>query len=194
MAGFFAFSPIVKATTVHSTIISTQQAFQIQTDSGTGITDGDTVVIDCNEDFIVEEIYFTLTDFDSQAAEQLELGDNTDGDPVGVEIDGIEINNTRGDYSSNSDRIMFRAGGTANNEAATTTWSIIHAKMMVDDAGTGDFPDLPRVLVAEGDGNNDIVLNLFDGGGNAIDATDQLTVKAVIWTESNANCSVSVNT
>ena len=75
IAGIFAFMPVDQATTVDDQVISAQRTILVDSDSGTGITDGDTVVFDCDKDFFIMEIYLTLTDHDSLAGELITLGD-----------------------------------------------------------------------------------------------------------------------
>ena len=66
-------------------MIASQRTLLVDSDSGTGITTGDTVVFDCDKNFTIREIYITLTDFDSEAGERLTLGDQ------GTTLDAIII-------------------------------------------------------------------------------------------------------
>jgi len=58
----------------------------------------------------------------------------------------------------------------------------------------GGSATVPMLLFAVGTGNNDIVFTLEDSGGDGLDGDERLTVTALIQTESNAGCSLNINT
>ena len=197
VAGIFAFMPVEKASTVHNTIIgaggldlddisNTQPSIQVVSGSGTGITDGDTVVIDCDVDFYVMDMYWEIDDFDGTAGERLRIGD---GAGNFITIDGTALIAEDEDSSTTFD-ILDPSGTPANDVNVKISWAAV-----TFDLGAENFGDinLSTELFAIGAGANDIVITLEDNGDN-FDASDTLTVTALIQTESNANCSVDVNT
>jgi len=189
VAGIFAFMPINNATTVHDTIIGTQLALKIEKDSGTGITDGDRIVFDCDKDFTVREILFTTTNIDfvdDNDRESINFG--RDDGPGGesdfslVEIDGVPLAGEGGDFETD----LLVLGVEFRDADSTTTWTGIQRDE--------DNEQIPYILFAKGEGTDDIVINLFDAGSNPLDGDEELTVKALFVTQSDATCSVSVDT
>jgi len=189
IAGIFAFMPINNATTVHDTIIGTQLALKIEEDSGTGITDGDRIVFDCDKDFTVREILFTFTNLDridNENSERIDVGNN-DG-PGGetnfpfIVIDGVPLVDNFGQFEDES----FAFGAEFPDADPTFSWT-----GFID---TEAEPDEPFILFAEGEGTDDIVINLFDDGTDPLDGDEELTVKALFVTESDAVCTVDVDT
>jgi len=57
-----------------------------------------------------------------------------------------------------------------------------------------DDEDLPYILFAEGEGTDDIIMYIFDDGTNPLDGDEDLFVKALFVTQSDATCSVEVDT
>jgi len=200
VAGIFAFAPVQQASTVHSAsliesnVSSIGAAFLIATDSGTGITDEDTVVIDCDEDFIVNDMYWEITGYDgvTNGGEQLQIGAD---DGTLIIIDGVKLIGGDADSSTTFD-LINPSGNTADGVNVKISWaSVIHDTIM---STNGGFM-IPPQLFAAGGGSNDIVIEISDnndGGGadNPFEAGDTLTVTALIQTQSNAICTVSVNT
>ena len=199
IAGFFAFSPIEQVSTVHTQIIgvggldlddlsNTRLSTQVVTDSGTGITDGDTVVIDCDNDFVVLDSYWGIDDLDGDDGEELAIGDSAGNF---ITVDGTLL---IGESEAGNDQITIlgnAATSTANNVDVQRSWKATAIDQI--QSGPGGFK-IPIELFAVGADANDIVFTLEDNGGDDIDASDTLTVTALIQTESNANCSVNVNT
>jgi len=182
IAGVFAFMPIDKASTVHTSIIASQRTLLVDSDSGTGITTGDTIVFDCDKNFTIREIYFTLTDFDSNDGERLTLGDQ--GTTLdAIIVDGVALRRDNG-FTEQFD--LFTDFGTLNDVTASISYTGTNIEVTEE--------SIPLFLTAEGAGADDIVFNLNDEGGNAIDASDELTVKAFFDVQSDATCTVSVNT
>ena len=62
VAGMFAFIPVEQASTVHTTVQGSQEGVIIRSDNGVNISDNDTVVIDCDNDFILQDTLWSLTD------------------------------------------------------------------------------------------------------------------------------------
>ena len=198
ITGFFAFSPIDKASTIHTTIIgaggldfddlsNTQLSIQVVTDSGTGITDGDTVIIDCDNDFVLLDSYWGIDDFDGASFEELSIGDSAGNF---ITVDGVLL---IGESEAGDDSLIILGnvvGNLADNVNIQRSWKAT----VMDEILIGGFIKIPLILFAVGAGANDIVFTLEDTGADPIDASDTLTVTALIQTESNANCSVDVNT
>ena len=187
VAGLFAFAPVEQASTVH-TGTGSQLGLIIVTDSGTGITDGDRIVFDCDKDFTVREILFTVTNLETVTSnsEVIDLGadDGAGGDPdfPMVEIDGVPLTDENGDFEEES----FISSSTDPNADPTVTWTGF--------AEDEDEEETPYILFAEGEGTDDIVMYLFDDGANPLDGDEELTVKALFVTQSNAVCTVDVDT
>jgi len=179
IAGIFAFSPIEKASTVHAGLTG----IQVVEDSGTGITEDDRVrvVFDCDKDFAITEIYFTLTNLDTDGGtETLDIGDDS-ADLSPVEIDGVPLSDEFGDVEEES-----FLQSTGNPDVVPT---VVWTGFALDE----DEEDTPLILFAKGEGTDDIVLNFFDDGENPLDGDEVFTVKALITSGSNAVCTVDVD-
>ena len=198
VAGIFAFMPVEQASTVHTTIIgaggldfddisNTQPSIQVVSGSGTGITDGDTVVIDCDVDFYVMDMYWEIDDYDGTAGEILTIGD---GAGNFITVDGTAVIGEDED-SSTTFNILDPGFTSANDVNVKISWAAFTFDLSV--INSGDI-NIPTELFAIGAGANDIVITIQDTGGKAFDGADTLTVTALIQTQSNANCSVDVNT
>jgi len=195
IAGFFAFSPVQQASTVHSaSLIESNtggilQTIQTHSDSGTGITDGDTVVIDCDNDFVVLDMYWRIDDLDGTAGENLRIGT---GAGSFITVDGAVIIGESEDQDQGFD-ILGNNDGTSDNVDVQRSWKGV----TMDEIGAGNpgGVNFPLQLFAVGADANDIVITMADGdGGKNFDVGDTLTVTALIQTESNAGCSVDVIT
>jgi len=186
-AGIFAFFHIEKASTVHGTFL----ALIIEKDSGTGISDGDRIVYDCDRDFTVREIYFTVTNMTENGGgeEIIDIGqdDNIASDRPQVEIDGVPLTDKFGDFEEES---FFGVEGNGGpNANATISWTGY--------AEDRDEEEFSYILFAEGEGTDDIVMYIFDdssGNLNPLDGDEELTVKALFVTQASAVCTVDVDT
>jgi len=191
IAGLFAFVPVQQASTVHSAsliesnVSSIGQALLVVSDSGTGITDGDTVIIDCDVDFIINDMYWEIDDYDG-SDEQLQIGDGT----TFITIDGVALIGADDDSSTQFD-LINPTGNAADNVNVKISWASVMTDLLIQ---TGGQFYIPPQLWAVGADANDIVITIEDNGTSTFDADDTLTVTALIQTQSNADCSVDVNT
>jgi len=99
--------------------------------------------------------------------------------------------NDRGDFESRTFlRTDFQNQGESSNADADPTVSWTGYAEDRNDEHT------PIILFAEGEGTDDIVMYLFDENeaNNALDGDEELTVKALFVTESDAVCTVDVDT
>ena len=179
VAGFFALSPIDKATTVHTTVVAAGvDAIIVESGTGNNISDNDTIVIDCDEDFVIIEMYWSLSGH--EVDENLNLGN--DAANVGITIDGVRLVD---EFGEDIDELIFDTGG-GDITTPTISWS----GLAIDQLDAA----IPTFISAEGDGDNDVVFTIFDDdAGQAIDAINNLTVKAIIESNSSATCTVTVN-
>ena len=123
-----------------------------------------------------------MTDFDSNDGERLTLGDQ--GTTLdAIIVDGVALRRDNG-FTEQFD--LFSAGGSLNDVTASISYTGTNIEVTEE--------SIPLFLTAEGADADDIVFNLNDEGGNAIDASDELTVKAFFDVQSDATCTVSVNT
>jgi len=184
IAGIFSFMPIDKATTVHDSIIGSGLALIIKSDNGTGITDADRIVLDCDKDFTVREIYFTVTNLDVD--EQIDMGteDGVGGDPdfPHLEIDGVKFTDDDGGFEEQD--FLSRDAGQESDPAYSWTG-------LVEEE---DEEEYPYILFAEGEGTDDIIMYIFDDGTNPLDGDEDLFVKALFVAQSDAVCTVNVDT
>ena len=179
VAGMFAFIPVEQASTVHTTVQGSQEGVIIRSDNGVNISDNDTVVIDCDNDFILQDTLWSLTDHDSATGtEAIDIGTTT---TAGITIDDLDTMERDGDFALIN---LFTAGGADDNDTSVISWSGLANELQLI--------QMPVTISAVGAGNNDIVFTLQDLN-ESIDATDRLTVTATILSQSDSTCSVTIN-
>jgi hypothetical protein len=163
LAGMFAFMPVEKASTVHTTILNSA-GVNSDTEAGDGDIDNDSMIqITGTEPFCVLALYIFETDAEVDADDAIDIvGIEIDDSTRILDADGTEPAVTIADPDTDADDIGVDILGELQDDAQFKDTYCAESELdfELDESGTGDISDLDPDLLVITQGGGTVVVDV----------------------------------